>query len=733
MEYKPNHNRKRHLSFSTFTCIHQPPIKRRRLTTIDSNDNQSHNDLIKFTHKLNNKIPGLISSLSNIEKGEDDDAITKLYQFTRNYFKQTNGTNDDLEFNYDDEITDKGFDHSDLILEDELQTTNCNSNSNGQGLIEIDEIREHDDYDVNDSRRHKKCPYSANGNKQRYLELKEWVSKDSRAINFGTTTSSYRNFIVELGERFCTNENLSKVQKVIQFNSKLKTFGVKFDKCNSGDAQNACIFKSYDIDWKPKKRKLAMETLPSGLRLRKKKGKSEKQKKKISIGNSVDSAMKYLNKTPKAGVFFLFGYRFDWNQKVLQFKTANNAKDANIFIQFRLKKDDAECTNTDYKYEFRVFTDWNKYAHQLELWQKAVCQIISLEIFKQVSQISNYPFDLHGWQAWYRPFKREIKTLPGIQFEYFGIDKQGNGTVYSTPTAYAVKSEYYILIDPAQTENRLTKYINGKSIVFSKLSKENLNGDSLLQFPIDSYIWEIRFDKEQAKNEKILQHITMQQFVGYFLMIHTRSAGVAEFTALWNRIKHWAENGYIYGTNATQEKDYICGIRKLGKEWKPHLYYTTDEKMLKLLGEQTGFTMCAANCYFGPGSSKLDKHKEDYKFTGIIWSKCIGEEGQLAIGPKNRGKTNYLWAIPTPSGSYIGYESQGCSMTIDGHAVIPTHLIWKKYQFRICDLYRFVKPELLKLANQHEKECNPQKNIVCKCINYLTKYEDLPKAIDLFD
>lgn len=517
-----------------------------------------HKDLIEFKQKLNNTIPGLIPSVTNIDKIDKDNdiIINKLYQFTRNYFKGTNDTVNVIKENsLDKPIINEGFDSdesivgdendSDFVLdEDEIQESldafeEVQQDTNDDNDIKIEEVQQCDCNDVKDNGDDRVCPYSADGNNKRYLELKEWVAKDSREINFGTTTSSYRNFIVELGDRFCTKDNLSKIHKVIKFNSKLKTFGIKFDKGNSGDAQNACILKSYGIDWKdiaPKKRNLAIEILPCDLRLHHNKGKNtkyrKKQRKMKKIENSVDAAMKYLNTTPKPGVFFLFGYKFDWDNKALSFKTAKTVKEANIFIQFRLKTDNAECTNTEYKYEFRVFTHWNKYAHKLELWQKAVCQIISMEIFKEVSQTSNYPFDYHGWQAWYRPFKREIKRLPGIQFEYFGIDKDGNGTVYSTPTAYAVKSEYYILIDPSQTESRLTKYINDKSIDLSTLSKENLNGDSLLQFPIDSYLWEIRFHQQENQNERILQHITIQQFVGYFLMIHTRSAGVAEFNMI---------------------------------------------------------------------------------------------------------------------------------------------------------------------------------------------------------
>ena len=85
MNHNSNHNRKRHLSIATFTCIDQPTIKRARSIT---NHKQSsiveshalnhedakieHKDLIEFKHKLNNTIPGLIPSLSNIDKIDND-------------------------------------------------------------------------------------------------------------------------------------------------------------------------------------------------------------------------------------------------------------------------------------------------------------------------------------------------------------------------------------------------------------------------------------------------------------------------------------------------------------------------------------------------------------------------------------------------------------------------------------------------------------------------------------
>ena len=85
MNHNCNQNRKRHLSIANFTCIDKPPIKRTRSIT---NHKQSsiveshalnhedakieHKDLIEFKHKLNDTIPGLIPSLSNIDKVDNN-------------------------------------------------------------------------------------------------------------------------------------------------------------------------------------------------------------------------------------------------------------------------------------------------------------------------------------------------------------------------------------------------------------------------------------------------------------------------------------------------------------------------------------------------------------------------------------------------------------------------------------------------------------------------------------
>ena len=85
MNHNCNQNRKRLLSVATFTCTDQPPIERtwsitnhKQSSIVESHAlnyedaNREHKDLIEIKHKLNNIIPGLIPSLSNIHKIDND-------------------------------------------------------------------------------------------------------------------------------------------------------------------------------------------------------------------------------------------------------------------------------------------------------------------------------------------------------------------------------------------------------------------------------------------------------------------------------------------------------------------------------------------------------------------------------------------------------------------------------------------------------------------------------------
>ena len=72
--------------------------------------------------------------------------------------------------------------------------------------------------------------------------------------------------------------------------------------------------------------------------------------------------------------------------------------------------------------------------------------------------------------------------------------------------------------------------------------------------------------------------------------------------------------------------------------------------------------------------------------------------------------------------------SQGLCMTIAGHGDNPAHLIWHECQFRICDAYRCVKPELIAQAKQHVKRHSAFRKgqLQCQCISYITKQSRLP-------
>ena len=183
-------------------------------------------------------------------------------------------------------------------------------------------------------------------------------------------------------------------------------------------------------------------------------------------------------------------------------------------------------------------------------------------------------------------------------------------------------------------------------------------------------------------------------------------------------------------------KEAICGVRKQ-RNTNTHLFYTIEHTNLQRLGEDANFTMNACNIYFGPKRSHIGQHKEDYKFDKYIWTKTTGESSFLTIGAQNRAFTNFILSVFTPNGAYIGYYSQGFCMTIAGHGVRPPHLLWKEYMCRLCDIYRFVKQNLIQKASKHAEECQRNKinPNICKCIDpenkYITKYTTLPSKSDL--
>ena len=40
-------------------------------------------------------------------------------------------------------------------------------------------------------------------------------------------------------------------------------------------------------------------------------------------------------------------------------------------------------------------------------------------------------------------------------------------------------------------------------------------------------------------------------------------------------------------------------------------------------------------------------------------------------------------------------------MTIAGHGIKQPHLLWKKYIFRLCDLYRFINNDIKQYCQDH--------------------------------
>ena len=562
---------------------------------------------------------------------------------------------------------------------------------------------------------------------QNYVELENWLKKQIRACNYGTVAVLDRNFIIKFGKRYLTSENLSKIKKKMSFDPTQSTFTLKIVKAVTADRHNAAIYSSFGINYNeliPDMRKCTITELPNT------------NLKNILISH---------NKQPVISHSYLLGVRVDNDSQ--QILCTKSEKESTHFILFRIKKNSEEYGEkaTEYKLEFRVFSH-RKYYWTLQNWQKLIGHIVTLEIYKACKKISKYSWDLECWQGFYEPFVRKINPQKTITYEYFGYDNDSDvedllnsdDCIWEVDNVLATKYDLYILLDTQQIETRLSQRINKLSINLNdkeKYPEENINGDIFIQFPLDAYIWMLYFHQNYKIHQQILRHIIRNKFYGYFRMIHDPTAGIATYHPKDNRIKHQEGHSYIWGTYLDAAKtDDIKGIRKQ-KNSKPHNYYTVEHRNIERLGEKNTFTMNASNFHHGPGCTALGNHMEDYKFTGIIWCKSSGDEAQLTFGARNRGRTNFLFAIPTPNEGYIGYQSQGLCMTIAPHGLKEVHIMWKHWNFRIVDIYRFVKDDLIKKAEKHSQQCKYIKkngDIVCKCIEGFIKHDKLPYPNNIF-
>jgi len=618
-------------------------------------------------------------------------------------------------------------------------------------------ILEHVEYDdvLNDLKDKSKLSgvYTGNNNNntdnKKNIELHKWLSSSiSKPINVCTVTKENCNPIIKTGLRYNSAQNHAKINFIlnhhkninhnhkngsmmnnnheINFDPRQVTYGIKVTGSTIGNRYDACIAAIYCTDLNDSQQNINTH--------------NKKCKISTTITTTVSSPSQILNlkseHNPQSHLdeLFLVGYYLNRNLNVL---SVSSFKFANIFFQFRLRP-----SNTNgYAWEFRLIVD-RFIFRQMRNYVKLSLFIITLQVYKALSIF--YSFSTHCWQGYYDSFKRSIKTISTFEYKY--IDKNLS-TIWTHDKASANKYELYILIDKFQIEPRLEQRINELKLNIddeTKFPLENIaicsgEEDIFIQFPIDAFVWIIQLDcNNHILNKQWFHHICNNKIEAYFKLIKLKSAGISNYSKSNNRNKHFDKYIYMWGTGKGDlSNDKICGVR-LQNNTQTHLFYTIEHSNLHRLGENSNFTMNACNLYHGPGSSNIGQHREDHKFQGTIWTKTTGESSFLTIGAQHRAKTNFIVQILTQNGSYIGYDSQGFCMTIAGHGICSQNLLWKQYNYRLCDIYRFVKQNLINKAQIHDSNCprNPINDNICECIDpnakYITPYDKLPSSRILF-
>ena len=577
-------------------------------------------------------------------------------------------------------------------------------------------------------------PYSDDHESKYNTQLNRWLHKGiSKEINVCTVTRENENPIIKTGIRYNTTTNREKINFIlnhtqkdkIQFDPHQVTYGIKIGGSGTsmGLRHHECISTIYNDN------NSKNDFIKSNI-------KNKAYKKEYTVPTTTmtpSSILQQVSLHPNTNTPYLFGYYLDRHLNLL---SVSSFKYANIFFQFRLRP-----KNTlGYLWEFRMICDQFLFR-QMRNYIKLTLFIITMEVNKV---FSIYSFSIHCWQGFYNSFRKYIKSTK--KFEYKYIDQNAED-IWIIDDASANKYHLYILIDEFEIEPRVKKYLQSQNIDLYNQDlycRENIaqgsgEKDTFIQFPIDASEWIIQLNQDHNIHQKWLKEMCRHKLEAYFKMIKIKSAGTTNYSIFDNRLKHFEGYLYIYGTGKTDEemkREAICGIR-LQRNQKTHLFYTIEHGNLSRLGEDTTFTMNACNCYFGPGRSHIGQHKEEYKFQEDIWTKTTGESSFLTIGAQNRAFTNFIVTVFTQNGAYIGYKSQGFCMTIAGHGIRPPHLLWIEYIYRLCDIYRFVKKELITKASKHDKKCDRNKinSNVCKCIDpnnrYITSYDELPSSKDL--
>ena len=607
---------------------------------------------------------------------------------------------------------------------------------------------------VNDvSEQCKYGPYSIeekNNNNNNINQLSEqlhnWLNQGiSKEINVCTITKEDLNPIIKTGIRYNTKLNCDKINYILNYNKKQKicfdpyqfTYGIRISGPSMGSRHNACISAMYDDNYFDlEKYRNPNNSNTSKLRV-------ESYYFHDCSSQNISSILQFISKYEHIESTYLFGYHLDHNLNLL---SVSSFKYANIFFQLRLKGfNDKKNTKSQYKLEFRLILDRNLFCN-MRNYIKLTLFILTLEIYKS---FSNYSFAIECWQGYYESFRRHIKSKNSFDYKYIHSDDLDGElqNIYSISNAIANKFELYILLDQFEIEDRVKEYLKSNNVNLNDHNKyptEDISDgdgeeDTFIQFPIDVVIWVITLHQNQQQHDRLLHNISMNKIISYFKMIKTKSSGTSHWSSRDSRIKHFNHYIYSYDTGeSNKKKDPMRGLRKQ-REYETPLFYTVEHGNLHRLDEEIDFDMNACNLYHGPKKSQIGQHREDHKFIKKIWSKITGESSFLTIGGRSYGWTNFIVTIFTQNGCYIGYESQGFCMTIAGHGIKQPHLLWRKYMFRLCDLYRFISNELKEKCQDHLSSSN---NVDSFCYHYFDLNEfsnvcnccyDSDKEVDFSD
>lgn len=584
-----------------------------------------------------------------------------------------------------------------------------------------------------------------------YIEKKHWIESGfNKYINLCTVSKdNFHPKIVTL-KRYLTIQNRKKInyclnlfpptfRHKINFDPTCPTYGIQVSGKTFGTRHNASINSFYYgiTDWNSKiKNNIEQQVIINEYKVP-----NMSQISPVSIIQKITHNGLTIS---DRNYVYLFGYHLDAS---LNIESVNSFSSANFLIQFRLKSPNTKEGSCSW--EFRVIVD-SDYFYQTQHYVKLTLGFICSSIYHHES-LKYITFSLHCWQTFFESDFKECdnNNIKSITYNY--INSTNSEILQMKHKATAVKYDYFIYIDQFEySETRFQKYLNEKNITDDDLLNQNIyhhknrkldNGedDYFIQFPIDAFIWIIILSNIANQNKKLISQCANKKVQAYLHMINNH--GVSNYNASSNRIKNFDLATYIWGTGEVQKKDFLKGIRLLKQgivtEDNLNLYYLSEINNLEQLENETNFTMLASNLYHGPSGSFIENHEEDYKFEGIIWTKPSGENCRLTIGAQRRALgSNALFTVFSKPGSYIGFVANGLCMTIAGHGVRRAHLSWIDYDWRICDLFRFIQKSILKRAQKHVSQCpsisssktSKHKKKLCKCLKnqMFTRYNDLP-------